>query len=73
MLLLAALETGPDAIVDDYLETVRFGDLRAATSHRNNAEPKVEALRQSHGTTISKVTWRHRRCHFQRYSVAKHA
>ena len=51
MLLLAVLETEPDAIVDDYLETVRLGDLRAATSNRNNAEPEIAALCQSHGTT----------------------
>lgn len=44
MLLLAAIDTEPDAIVDDYLETVRLADLRAATANRNNAEAKIEAL-----------------------------
>jgi len=47
VLLLAAIDTKPDAIVDDYLETVRLADLRAATSNRNNAEPEIEALCQT--------------------------
>ncbi|TFC50848.1 tyrosine-protein phosphatase [Cryobacterium sp. TMT2-17-1] len=51
MLLLAAIDAEPDAIVDDYLETVRLADLRAATTNRNNAEPKIEELCQTHGTT----------------------
>jgi protein-tyrosine phosphatase len=51
MLLLAAIDAEPDAIVDDYLETVRLADLRAATANRNNAEPKIEALCQTYGTT----------------------
>ena len=51
LLLFAAVETETDAIVDDYLETVRRGDLRAATSDRNNAEPQLEALCHAHGTT----------------------
>ncbi|TFC96731.1 MULTISPECIES: tyrosine-protein phosphatase [Cryobacterium] len=51
MLLLAAIDTEPDAIVDDYLETVRLADRRAATSKRNNAEPEIDALCQTFGTT----------------------
>ncbi len=51
LLLLAAINTDPDAIVDDYLETIRIGDLRAARSNRNNAEPELEALCNAHGTT----------------------
>jgi len=51
MLLLAAIDAEPDAIVDDYLETVRLADLRAATANRNNAEPTIEALCQTYGTT----------------------
>ena len=51
MLLLAAIDAEPDAIVDDYLETVRLAELRAATSNRNNAEPEIEALCQTYGTT----------------------
>ena len=31
MLLPAALETEPDAIIGGFLETVRLGDLRATT------------------------------------------
>ena len=51
MLLLAAIDAEPDAIVDDYLETVRLANLRAATSIRNNAEPEIEAPCQTYGTT----------------------
>ena len=51
MLLLAAIDSEPVAIVDDYLETVRLADLRAATSNRNNAESEIEALCQTSGTT----------------------
>ncbi|HEY3752586.1 MAG TPA: tyrosine-protein phosphatase [Pseudonocardiaceae bacterium] len=51
LLLLAAIDTEPDAIVDDYLDTVRLGDLRAASANRNNDEPAMEALCQRHGTT----------------------
>jgi protein-tyrosine phosphatase len=36
MLLLAAASVGTDEIVDDYLETVRRGDLRAARANGNN-------------------------------------
>jgi hypothetical protein len=41
----------PECIVDDYLETVRLGDARAARSNRNNAEPMLEELCRQHGTT----------------------
>ena len=51
MILLAAIDTEPEQIVDDYLETVRLGDLRAASAKRNNAEPDIDALCQRHGTT----------------------
>jgi protein-tyrosine phosphatase len=51
MLLLSAAETDPDEIVDDYLETVRLGDVRAASTNRNNAEPAMEAVCREHGTT----------------------
>jgi len=51
LLLLAAIDTEPDAIVDDYLHTVRLGDARAATANRNNDEPELEALCARHGTT----------------------
>jgi protein-tyrosine phosphatase len=51
MLLLLALKVQDDAIVDDYLETVRLGDLRAASSNRNNVEPLLDELCARHGTT----------------------
>ena len=51
MLLLAAVGTDPDEIVDDYLETVRLGDVRAASVNRDNAEPAIEAFCREHGTT----------------------
>jgi protein tyrosine/serine phosphatase len=50
-ILLSAVDTEPEAIVDDYLETVRRGDLRAATSNRNNAEAELEALCATLGTS----------------------
>jgi protein-tyrosine phosphatase len=51
MLLLAAAEVEPDQIVFDYMETVRLGDVRAASANRNNAEPMIEQLCVTHGTT----------------------
>jgi hypothetical protein len=51
LLLLAAAGTEPDAIVEDYLVTVRLADTRAASAHRNNDEPALEALCARHGTT----------------------
>lgn len=51
MLLLVAADADRDEIVDDYLETVRLGDARAASAKRNNAEPAIEALCRQHGTT----------------------
>ena len=51
MLLLSAIGVQDEAIVDDYLETVRLGDLRAASSNRNNVEPLLNELCERHGTT----------------------
>ncbi|HEX5405134.1 MAG TPA: tyrosine-protein phosphatase [Pseudonocardiaceae bacterium] len=51
LLLLAAAGTEPDAIVDDYLVTVRLGDTRAASAHRNNDEPELNAICARRGTT----------------------
>ena len=51
MLLLAAVGTEPNEVVDDYLETVRLGDARAASANRNNPEPEIETLCRQHGTT----------------------
>lgn len=52
MLLLLAADTERDEIVDDYLETVRLGELRAAWSFRGNEEPAIEAICRSFGTTV---------------------
>lgn len=51
LLLLKAAGTRVDEIVDDYLETVRLGDVRAASMNRNNDEAALEAICQAHGTT----------------------
>ncbi|RYF29004.1 MAG: tyrosine-protein phosphatase [Chloroflexi bacterium] len=51
LLLLAAIDTEPEAIVDDYLETVRLGDVRGKRLGRVNPEPGLEKLLQKHGTT----------------------
>ncbi len=51
MLLLSAVNATSEEIVDDYLETVRLGDLRAASSNRNNAESLLNELCERHGTT----------------------
>ncbi|HWU59122.1 MAG TPA: tyrosine-protein phosphatase [Microbacteriaceae bacterium] len=51
MLLLAAADVEPDEIVDDYLETVRLGDVRAASRQCQNAEPQLEKLCATLGTT----------------------
>jgi len=51
LLLLTASNTEMDAIVDDYLETVRLGGLRAATSNRNTSEAELEEICRIHGTT----------------------
>lgn len=51
VLLLSAVGVQDEAIVDDYLETVRLGDLRAASSNRNNVEPLLNELCERHGTT----------------------
>lgn len=51
LLRSTAADTEIEEIVDGYLETVRLGDLRAASSKRHNAEPALEAICQRHGTT----------------------
>lgn len=55
MILLSAVNTSTEAIVDDYLETVRLGDIRAASSHRNNAEPLLNELCERFGTTTEEA------------------
>jgi len=51
LLLLSAVNTDPEEIVNDYLETVRRGDWRAAWSYENNEEAAIEAFCQSLGTS----------------------
>lgn len=51
LLLLSAIDTEPDEIVDDYLETVRLGDLRGQRTNRPNPEPALEDLCIKYGTT----------------------
>lgn len=58
LLLLIAAGTEPEAIVDDYLETVRRGDIRAATYGRDNMEPQIDAICQEHGTTTTEGAFR---------------
>jgi protein-tyrosine phosphatase len=51
MLLLRIAKTVPEAIVDDYLESVRNGAAVAAARGRPNAEPDNEELCHKRGTT----------------------
>ncbi|BCW57874.1 tyrosine-protein phosphatase [Arthrobacter sp. StoSoilB20] len=51
MILLSAVSADTEEIVDDYLETVRLGDTRAASDNRNNAESLLNELCERHGTT----------------------
>lgn len=51
MALLHAIGADPECIIDDYLETVRLGDVRAANGNRNNAEPMLDELCRKHGTS----------------------
>jgi len=51
LLLLTAVGVETEEIVSDYMETVRLGDVRAASANRNNAEPMLEQLCATRGTT----------------------
>lgn len=51
LLLLSAVDTKPEEIVADYLETVRLGDVRAISSRGRNVEPDFESLCKSQGTS----------------------
>ena len=51
MLLLAAADVEPEEIVDDYMETVRRGDVRAASANRNNDEAEIDEFCRGYGTT----------------------
>jgi protein tyrosine/serine phosphatase len=55
MLLLAAVDAEPDAIVGDYLETVLLADARAAASGRPNTEAELDALCRSFGSTTEEA------------------
>jgi protein-tyrosine phosphatase len=55
MLLLAMVGVEPESIVDDYLETIRLGDVRAASANRNTAEAHIEELLAGHGTTTERA------------------
>lgn len=51
MLLLAAVGVQTDAIVNDYLETIRLGDVRAGARQATNSEPRLDELCRRFGTT----------------------
>lgn len=51
LLLLSAIKTEPEEIVNDYLETVRLGDIRGQRTNRANPEPELEELCKKYGTT----------------------
>jgi protein-tyrosine phosphatase len=51
LLLLAIAGAESDAIVEDYLDSVRNGDTLGAALGRANDEPEREALCREHGTT----------------------
>ncbi|MGF6832814.1 protein-tyrosine phosphatase [Paenarthrobacter sp. TE4293] len=51
MILLSAVNADTEEIVDDYLETVRLGDVQAASGNRNSAECLLNELCERHGTT----------------------
>jgi len=55
LVLLTAAGVEPDAVVDDYLETVRNGDARAASGNRNEAEEQIEELCAQFGTSTEQA------------------
>jgi protein tyrosine/serine phosphatase len=55
LVLLSIVGVEPEAIVDDYLETVRRGDVRAASANRNNDEAAIEELLRGYGTTTERA------------------
>lgn len=55
LLLLSAIDTEPEDIVDDYLETVRLGEARGKRLGRENPEPGLDKLLQEHGTTTEEA------------------
>jgi len=55
LLLLSAIDTKPEEIVDDYLETVRLGEERGKQLGRENPESELELLLQKHGTSTEEA------------------
>lgn len=55
MLLLSLAGAHPDAIVDDYLETVRNADAIAAASGRENDEPLREVILARRGSSTEQA------------------
>ncbi|MBU4216187.1 MAG: tyrosine-protein phosphatase [Actinobacteria bacterium] len=55
LLLLAAADVDPDAVVDDYLQTVRTADRVAAARGRPNREPELEELCARHGSSTEQA------------------
>ncbi|NYI59781.1 tyrosine-protein phosphatase [Cellulomonas soli] len=55
MLLLSVVGVESDAIVDDYLETVRRADALAAASGRENDEPAREAILARRGSSTEQA------------------
>jgi len=51
LLLLSAIDTDPEEIVDDYLETVRLGEERGKNTGRENPEPALEEQCRKFNTT----------------------
>ncbi len=50
-ILLSAVDTVPEAIVDDYLETVRRASAGAGSGNRPDAEAELEAFCATYGTS----------------------
>ena len=50
-ILLSAVDTEPEAIVDDYLETVRRASAGAASGNRDDTEAELEAFCATYGTS----------------------
>lgn len=53
LLLLLAADTVSEDIIEDYLETIRLGEVRGKRLGRVNPEPNLEHLLQRHGTTTA--------------------
>ncbi len=55
MVLLSLAGVEPEAIVDDYLETVRLGAVRAAAAGRDDDEAQIEVFLSALGTTTEQA------------------